>query len=158
MSRGTPILHRYSSPFALRIDIRNRTYEPSLSRQVGDNELSESDELERALKTCLSEIVRKHLNQCSLARSEEGWIYKQSLIEGFPIKEFWASCPKTIRIYLPKKPRLVSLKEACARPTFTTATHQSEWGLLRYLSASTKKGRRLENPSGSSIRATSASI
>ena len=71
------------------------------------------------------EILTEHLATTPLARSPEGWIYKQRLIGTFwyriRLRAFWASQPEMIRVYLDGTPRLQSLNDLRSR-AITTVT------------------------------------
>lgn len=58
------------------------------------------------------EILTEHLNTTSVAKTDEGWRYKQRLADIFALERFWNAFPEMIPLYISGERRLVSLDEA----------------------------------------------
>ncbi len=106
-------------PMSARLDYRGESYRPALSRETL-RQNSERGSLDPNLTLRWEEILRDHLVASPWAKSEDSWIYKQKLIDGFPLSSFWASFPETIRIQTTGEARLVSLDAVQAMSTITT--------------------------------------
>ncbi len=71
----------------------------------------------------LEEIVSDHLGLAPRAGGEAGWQYKQSLVEFFPLHEFWAAQAEMIPLYLEKGLALESLRNVQSYPLIVTVMH-----------------------------------
>lgn len=94
-----------------RLDYRGESHRPALARETYWRRPANDGGLDREIETRWEEIMREHLATSPQARSEEGWKYKQRLVDYFPLRSFWASVPETIRIHVKGEHKLASLNE-----------------------------------------------
>ncbi|MDT7041331.1 ATP-binding protein [Candidatus Nitronereus thalassa] len=103
--------HGYSSAMRARLDYRSNTQELNLSRSTIHNRRELTERGDPMVISRWEEILQEHLNGSSYANREDGWKYKQRLVNRFPLHTFWASQPETIPIYLDNKFSKLSLKQ-----------------------------------------------
>jgi molecular chaperone HtpG len=100
-----------SEPMSARLDYRGESYHPSLSREASLHRPVSRQSHDPEIVSRWEEILREHLATSPHASSQDGWKYKQKLVELFPLRSFWASCPDTLKIYVEGKQTLTSLNE-----------------------------------------------
>src|SRR6185503_2431843 len=98
------------SPISARLDYRYKTKQVPLSRELKRRGLLYWwKDYPPEVWIRWEEILRDHLEDTPLAKSDDGWIYKQALIDFFQLPLFWASVSKTIPVYRKKEQELVTL-------------------------------------------------
>ena len=97
-------------PMAARLDFRGEAHRPTLSRQTSWGRHISSVRQYSELTPRWEEILKEHLATSPNAKSDEGWKYKQKLVEDFPLRSFWASVPETIRVTVKDEQKLMSLE------------------------------------------------
>ncbi len=112
------IFQGYKASF--RMDIRDKNYQPSLSR---DWNSFLADEHKDVLRQTLMSAVNYHLASTDLAKSSDSWKYKNELAKEYPFKEYWNSCPDMIPIYREGQFSTRSLDEMNSVKTITS-THK----------------------------------
>lgn len=132
----------YISPMRIRLDYRSNDHELPISRNAITRRSNVLDNYDSALVSRLEELLSAHLNNSSCAISQEGWKYKQSLIEYFPLPTFWAAFPQTIRYFQNGEPYLASLNEIQSMPTFTVTLLSNK---NNRLSPKSKEGKPLRH-------------
>ena len=94
-----------------RLDFRDKKYIPTLSR--GEANLSENikGNLIDEITVEYEKLLTQHLENSALANLQDGWKYKQLLIESFHLHSFWDSIPETIPVYIDSSLKLISLDD-----------------------------------------------
>jgi hypothetical protein len=69
--------------------------------------------------SCLENVLRRHLEESRIANSANGWIYKNRLVNAFPLYSFWSSFPNMFKVYRRKKTVLTSFDEICSERIIT---------------------------------------
>lgn len=103
-----------------RIDYRSSAYQPGVSRESVRSRSTETTETDPRVESRWEEILSEHLATAPHAAEDEGWKYKQQLVEVFPLTLFWETLPGTIRVYQEGVPQLVSLELILTVPVITT--------------------------------------
>ncbi len=103
-----------------RIDYRDASIHPTLSRETGYRERSHLHTMDPRICSRWEEILVEHLTTSGHARGPRGWAYKQELIKSFPFPAFWARLPGTIPVKLQGKQEFTSLEELAAKPVIAT--------------------------------------
>ncbi len=98
-----------------RIDIRDDTFRPPLSRRSIDYmHYTPRVQFDPSVVTDRwVDILSNHLSVTAIAKGQDGWAYKQRLSEIFDIEDFWVAQPKTVPIVRRGKRKLISLQQAC---------------------------------------------
>lgn len=111
---GITISMPYSSePFRYRVDIRKKTELPMSRRAFfEENGIPE-------IKTRMEEILRTHLNESNLAKSQDGWVYKNRLVSSFPFRPFWNSNPQMIKAFKEDKIFMTTFDDVYSSETFS---------------------------------------
>lgn len=126
------------SGFTSRIDYRGPSYTLVLSRESFPNRRAGTRRLSPEIESRLKEVLRNHLDTSALARSENGWSYKQRLVGQFDIPEFWSSEPETIRMFQDGHVRLASLDGVREMPSITVVISAGRLTSFRYTDESTE--------------------
>lgn len=108
-----------------RIDVRNNTLLPNLSRNAIKRYEFDAD-WQHILESRWEEILSEHVTTAPRATAEHGWKYKQQLVNDFPLASFWEGLPKMIRIHQQGQSQLVSLRELKTAPTITTILYAAQ--------------------------------
>ena len=108
---GITIGESKSYEFCERIDYRDGSVLPVLSRDVGRYGRTRREEADVRIVSSWEELLREHLATSEHAREAGGWDYKQRLIKKFRFPAFWAAIPGTIPICVVGQSRLVSLDD-----------------------------------------------
>jgi len=96
---------------ATRIDYRGISDIVNLSRQGVRRRSSLDSASQREIEARWQDILSQHLASSAIARSPEGWKYKQRLMDDFPLPlHFWKKLPDSIRFYVSGKARLSDLE------------------------------------------------
>ena len=129
------------SPKCARIDFRKDTHNFILSRKSSqDFEVTDIDQ-NREIELRWKEILEEHLATSHRAIATDAWIYKQKLIEYFPLYSFWATAPETIQLYINGQPCLMSLNEVLTMKVITvTMKADSKKIITVSINASSKDG------------------
>lgn len=112
----------YDSFISIRVDFRGPRYRPTFSR----TRMRQIRAIDPSLEQRCTEILREHLEQSPRATGDEGWMYKQRLIDVSSFLDFWDAQPQTIRIYRSGTVTLVSLDEIVSLQTFVSVLHVDE--------------------------------
>ncbi|HLY98098.1 MAG TPA: ATP-binding protein [Candidatus Angelobacter sp.] len=105
-----------SSSTAYRIDYRDTSYQPTMSREMVRQERNDP-----RVDSRWCEILTEHLNLCSSYSSDRGWEYKQRLVNSFDLGAFWDRVPETIPFYLNGQFKPLCLEEANGLVDISTA-------------------------------------
>lgn len=100
-----------SEQLIFRLDYRDKKFVPTLSRGAFNLSRNDKGEIIDEIQREYEKILTKHIAESTLAKSENGWKYKQKLSNAFPLSIFWNTVPGTIRIYYQNSFKLVSLDE-----------------------------------------------
>jgi hypothetical protein len=76
-----------------------------------------------ALESRWEELLLEHMASTPLAKGENGWKYKQRLVDCFPFPAFWARQPETLKLSINGHYGLLSLNEVVRLPLITTVIH-----------------------------------
>ena len=109
-----------NGPMSARLDYRGESHHPTLSRERSRRRSIQRGNLDPEILGRWEEIINEHLVTSSRAKSQDGWKYKQRLVDYFPLQSFWASIPEMLRIQVEKEEKLVSFEELQAVPLLTT--------------------------------------
>jgi hypothetical protein len=110
-------------PLSIRIDYRG----PQRQHPLDRGEYSQGLEAESVvdefpdIKGSLEQILESHLLHSSQARSSEGWMYLQRLMDYFPLPEYWAAVDSTLRCWKTETARVCSLNEFVQDGRFVVA-------------------------------------
>lgn len=89
--------HIFSSRKAsFRLDIRDKKYQPTLSR--GWNYLL-LEEHKEAIRQSLKQALNKHLDTTELAKKQDSWKYKNELANEYELMSLWKTYPGMIPMY-----------------------------------------------------------
>src|SRR6185503_18529125 len=83
---------RYSQGHCARLDYRSDVPHTNLARVT-----SRADD--SRLNHRWAEILTEHLAQSRFATAEDGWKYKQRLVDIFHVSSFWNSLPEMIPVF-----------------------------------------------------------
>ncbi|MEM8529580.1 MAG: hypothetical protein AAGF95_01980 [Chloroflexota bacterium] len=108
-----------------RIDVRNNTLHPTLSRSAIKRPDSDAN-WQHILESRWAEILSEHLATAPRATAEQGWKYKQQLVNDFPLASFWEALPGMIRTHQQGQSQIVSLRELKAAPIITTILYAAQ--------------------------------
>ena len=103
-----------------RIDYRDGSIQPVLSRDLERHRHSGRGEADRRISSRWEELLQDHLASAERAKGKDGWIYKQSLIDHFDLPSFWADVAGTIPVYGDGKSRLMSLRDLVSHDKIAT--------------------------------------
>lgn len=138
----------HNNPMSVRLDYRNDTYHPTLSRDSIRGRRVSEIETQGELGSRWEEVLREHISISRRARTDEGWEYKQKLVDLFPFPAFWDQMPEMIRVLQQDGSRLVSLPDIQAESLITTILYSWPPGerieLLRYEFAPTSSPPSLD--------------
>lgn len=98
---------RLQGPMGARLDYRGNRHNPTISRESRYDRQWLADP---EVMSYIEEILLEHLRKSKLANSEEGWKYKQRLVDDFALP-FWGSLQQMIPVYKDGELQLVSLEE-----------------------------------------------
>ena len=91
-------------PVSIRIDYRGPQREAPLDRGMHGygNRASTNGIVDSfpEIRESLERIVADHLGSNPEATTADGWLYKQQLVEYFPIPEYWETCSETLRLWV----------------------------------------------------------
>jgi molecular chaperone HtpG len=85
-----------SGKSSFRLDIRDKKYQPTLSR--GWNYLL-AEEHKGAIRQRLKQALSEHLDTTELTKKQDSWKYKNELVNEYGLMSFWQACPGMIPIY-----------------------------------------------------------
>jgi hypothetical protein len=105
------------APIAERLDIRDESWMPSLSREVWRRKWED-----KRVNACWVEIYKEHLRNSNRAKGQKGWVYLQRLAGTLNCPEFWRTLPGTIPFQASGRPNPLSLEESCALQQFHTVS------------------------------------
>jgi molecular chaperone HtpG len=94
--------------FTARLDYRGGKYNPTLSRI---SRAQEAPERHPEVVAKWKELLLVHLSTSAYANAENGWSYKQRLINIFPFTTFWSELPGTIPFYEGKRQHVFSMQD-----------------------------------------------
>jgi hypothetical protein len=103
-----------------RVDYRDGSIQPILSRDLGRHGRSGRGEADRRISSRWEELLQDHLASAERARGDDSWIYKQSLIDHFNLPSFWADVAGTIPVFSNRKSRLMSLRDLVSHEKIAT--------------------------------------
>ena len=101
-----------------RIDYRKGEYSTPLDR--GHVNFHQGQQVPIEVRHRIEEILAEHLKTSKLVRGDQGWKYKQRLVEQFPVSGFWENESSMVRIHSDGKTILISLSEFFKVPRFST--------------------------------------
>jgi hypothetical protein len=104
----------------MRIDYRGDAYNLTISREHFGGRYAGERGRDPRIESRWEEVLREHLATSKRATEEDGWKYKQKLVDYFPLTSFWVSSLETIRVHTGGLAQLVSLEEMQAMPVITT--------------------------------------
>jgi molecular chaperone HtpG len=112
--------------FAVRVDIRGRAVQPTLARSswryAGHPPMTE---IIPSAARVLEEALGRHLETTERARGDRSWLYKQRLINCFPLGAFWRNTPGTISVVTRRGNQLASLTDVDSHVMITTVISPS---------------------------------
>jgi hypothetical protein len=115
----------FGREYAYRMDIRRKMPEMPISRSpyhvVGRRHLSR---LIPELEACVKGIVLKHFDESEMAKSEDGWIYKNRVADEFKEFPFWDSMSGMVKVEKEGKHEEWSLSEVIEEPIVTLVIEQ----------------------------------
>lgn len=105
---------------AIRADYRGPSLEKSLdrgnARLHSQRPLKAIFDLEPAIEDFVAQVVTRHIAERAPKAGEREWIYKQRLIDVFPLESFWKRLPETTPMLSAGSATLRSLAEIAALP------------------------------------------
>lgn len=115
-----------SNAYSCRVDIRREIPDLPVSRSLASHYLRRTSVGERIpeVYSCVEKALLEHLQVCDLAKSKEGWIYKNRLVDVFDDLSMWSSLPGTVKVFVKGKPATVSLDRVCNEQTVTLVINQ----------------------------------
>ena len=123
---------------AERLDLRAERFLPVLAR-IGGVRSRRAGRLHGQREWPLPEVVSRweeiladHLAVTPLAKGEDGWRYKQALIEYFPFESFWAADPAMIRVRRRSQAELVGIGTVQGVEAFTVLIERHMLGSGRF--------------------------
>ncbi len=118
-------LHTIREQGIQRIDYRGAEMIPDLSRSV-----IQTDRFHRAppeLKQRWAEILSRHLQESPLCTGENSWIYRNRLVDCFPVDlEYWSGIPGTIPALERNKRTVIAYEQLCDRDEVVQIFHWRE--------------------------------
>lgn len=105
-------------PIAERLDIRDDSLRPSLSRE-GWQGLRRGFQ-DKRVEDRWAQIYQEHLRTSNRAKGPKGWAYVQGLAGSLNCPGFWSSVPGAIPFQAAGSPNLLSLQEAISLQRFHT--------------------------------------
>jgi molecular chaperone HtpG len=127
---GISVSAPYSMVFHYRIDFRDGSFVPTLSRESRRMiwYMEEEEDLDKRIVSRWEEILNHHLQTAPRAL-RLGWLYKQALVDIFPFKAFWARMPGTVAFQTSEGQSISSLQDALRWAHFKTVTYprQNWW-------------------------------
>jgi hypothetical protein len=112
--------------YSYRVDIRRKISDLPVSRSLTSPYLRQTSvgELIPEVYRCVEKALLKHLQESDLAKSKDGWIYKNRLVDVFEDLSIWSSLPGTVKVFEKGKPATVSLDRVCNEQTVTLVIDQ----------------------------------
>jgi hypothetical protein len=123
---GITVEHRdqHDANVAFRIDYRNNDANPNLGRNALRHPLYVRRHLPAELSERLGEILIDHFEKAGRAQGEQGWKYKQSLVDSFDLPSFWRHLPATLVGYQEERRVSLSLNDILSRESFDVVIPQ----------------------------------
>jgi hypothetical protein len=115
----------FGREYAYRMDIRRKMTEMPISRSpdhfMGRRHLSR---LIPELEACVKGIVLKHFDESEMAKSEDGWIYRNRVADEFKEFPFWDSISGMVKVEKEGKHEVWALSEVIKEPIVTLVIEQ----------------------------------
>jgi molecular chaperone HtpG len=106
-------------PYSYRVDIRRKISDLPVSRSLTSHYLRHTNVSENIPEVyhCVEKALLEHLQGSDLAKSKDGWRYKNKLVDAFEDLSIWPSLPSTVKVFEKGKPATVSLDRICNEQT-----------------------------------------
>jgi hypothetical protein len=105
---------------SIRADYRGPSLDKSLDRgnvrRHSQSSLKAIFDLDPAVETFVAQVVAQHIAERAPTAGEREWIYKQRLMDVFPLESFWRQQPETTRVFSSGNATLTSLVEIATLP------------------------------------------
>lgn len=108
----------YRNSYSYRIDVRGANIYADLSRTGFSS--SARITLERDIDITMADILKTHLAESPLANGPDGWVYKQNLMRGFEVADFWRDAAQTVPVQLGRIAELMSIGGCAKLDEFAT--------------------------------------